>query len=28
MTIAICDTLVAVVSVAIFRRGRWKLREV
>jgi len=28
MTIAICDTLVAVIAVVIFRRGRWKLREV
>jgi len=28
MTIAICDSLMAVVGVALFRRGRWKLREV
>jgi putative MATE family efflux protein len=28
MTIAICDSLLAVIAVVVFRRGRWKAREV
>jgi putative MATE family efflux protein len=28
MTIAICGSVLAVISVIVFRRGRWKLREV
>jgi putative MATE family efflux protein len=28
VTIALCDSILAVISVIVFRRGRWKLREV